>query len=44
MVQESDLRLVVYTATSGSSDAEALALLGTIGLQSFSGVTPSSAR
>ena len=44
VVQESDLRLVVYTATSSSSDAEALALLRTIGLQSFSGVTPSSAR
>jgi transcriptional regulator with XRE-family HTH domain len=44
VVQESDLRLVVYTAACGSSDAEALALLGTIGLQSFSGVTPSSAR
>jgi hypothetical protein len=29
--------LVVYTAASGSSDADSLALLGTIGLQSFSG-------
>ena len=37
VVQGSDLRLVVYTAPSGSSDAESLALLGAIGLQSFSG-------
>jgi hypothetical protein len=36
VAQASDLRLVVYTAASGSSDAEALALLGAIGLQSFS--------
>jgi hypothetical protein len=37
VVQGTDLRLVVYTAPSGSGDAEALALLGTIGLQAFSG-------
>jgi hypothetical protein len=37
VAQGSDLRLVVYTAASGSSDAESLALLGAIGLQSFSG-------
>ena len=43
-VQGSDLRLVVYTAATGSSEAEALALLGTIGLLSLSGVRPSSAR
>ena len=36
VAQGSDLRLVVYTAASGSSDAESLALLGAIGLQSFS--------
>jgi MmyB-like transcription regulator ligand binding domain len=36
VAQGSDLRLVVYTAPHGSSDAESLALLGTIGLQSFS--------
>jgi transcriptional regulator with XRE-family HTH domain len=38
VVQGSDLRLVVYTAASGSTGAEALALLRTIGLQSFSGL------
>lgn len=32
----SDLRLVVYTAASGSRDEQSLALLGAIGLQSFS--------
>jgi transcriptional regulator with XRE-family HTH domain len=36
VAQGSDLRLVVYTAASGSTDAESLALLGAIGLQSFS--------
>lgn len=36
ITQASDLRVVVYTAASGSSDAESLALLGAIGLQSFS--------
>jgi transcriptional regulator with XRE-family HTH domain len=35
-VRESDLRLVVYTAAPGSADANALALLGAVGLQSFS--------
>jgi transcriptional regulator with XRE-family HTH domain len=34
-VQGSDLRLVVYTAPAGTPDADALALLGAIGLQSF---------
>jgi len=37
VAQGSDLRLVVYTAAYGSNDAESLALLGAIGLQSFSG-------
>ncbi len=36
VAQDSDLRLVVYTAASGSRDAQSLALLGAIGLQSFS--------
>ena len=34
-VERSGLRLIVYTATPGSSDADALALLSTVGLQSF---------
>ena len=34
-VQGTDLSVVVYTAPAGSPDAEALALLGAIGLQSF---------
>jgi hypothetical protein len=33
VAQDSDLRLIVYTAAAGSPDARAL--LGTIGLQSF---------
>ncbi len=35
-VESSDLRLIVYTAAAGSTDADALALLGAIGLQAFS--------
>jgi transcriptional regulator with XRE-family HTH domain len=35
-VRGSDLRLIVYTAAPGSADANALALLATIGLQTFS--------
>jgi transcriptional regulator with XRE-family HTH domain len=34
-VQGADLSVIVYTAPAGSPDAEALALLGAIGLQSF---------
>ena len=35
-VRGSDLRLIVYTVPPGSPDANALALLATIGLQTFS--------
>ena len=35
VAQGSDLRLVVYTAPSGSDDARSLALLSAIGLQAF---------
>jgi transcriptional regulator with XRE-family HTH domain len=34
-VRDSDVRIVVYTAAPGSADADALALLGAVGLQSF---------
>jgi transcriptional regulator with XRE-family HTH domain len=43
-VGSSDLRVIVYTAPPGSSDAQALALLGAVGLQSFSGQSGSSPR
>jgi transcriptional regulator with XRE-family HTH domain len=43
-VGSSDLRLIVYTAPAGSSDAQALALLGAVGLQSFSDQSGSSPR
>jgi transcriptional regulator with XRE-family HTH domain len=35
-VPDSDVRLVVYTAPAGSPEAQALALLGAVGLQTFS--------
>ena len=35
-VQGSDLQVIVYTTSAGSPDADALALLAAIGLQSFS--------
>lgn len=35
VVGGSDLRVIVYTAPAGSPDAQALALLGAIGLQNF---------
>ena len=34
-VQGSNLRLIVYTAPPGSPDADALALVAAIGLQTF---------
>jgi transcriptional regulator with XRE-family HTH domain len=36
-VRGSDLRLIVYTAAPGSEDAQKLALITTIGLQTFAG-------
>jgi hypothetical protein len=36
-VAGSDLRIVVYTAPPGSPDAQSLALLSAVGLQSFAG-------
>jgi len=35
VIQGSDLELVVFTAAAGSSSAQALELLGAIGLQRF---------
>jgi hypothetical protein len=35
-VPDSDVRLVVFTAPAGSPEAQALALLGAVGLQTFS--------
>ncbi len=35
LVEGSDLRIIVYTAAPGSKDADALALLAVVGLQSF---------
>jgi transcriptional regulator with XRE-family HTH domain len=43
-VAGSDLRLVVYTAPPGSPDARALALLGAVGLQSFTVAGAGAAR
>ena len=34
-VHGSDLRIIVYSATPGSPDADALALIGVLGLQRF---------
>jgi transcriptional regulator with XRE-family HTH domain len=34
-VRDSDVRILVYTAPPGSADADALSLLGAVGLQSF---------
>jgi hypothetical protein len=36
VVQGTDLRVVAYTAAPGSTDAEALALIGVLGLQTVS--------